>query len=218
MYNIGKPSCQPTHNPITEAAIATPNTRPNPSAPQQGDRDNNRNSRDNAGSSQTRINHRIRASEVRCLRPDGSQMGILPFNEALRLAENAGLDLVEVNPNASPPVCRIMDYGKFKYEEDRRKKEAKKRQNKTIIKEIKFHANVDENDYQVKLRNIRSFLAEGDKVRITLQFRGRENAHKEIGEDVIARLKDDIKGFGNIEQEPKLMGRTISGLIGPVKN
>jgi len=155
---------------------------------------------------------------VRCLRPDGSQLGILSLSEALRLAESAGLDLVEVNPNGSPPVCRIMDYGKFKYEEDRRKKEAKKRQNKTIIKEIKFHANVDENDYQVKLRNIKGFLAEGDKVRVTLQFRGRENAHKEIGEDVIARLKEDIKGFGNIEQEPKLMGRTISGLIGPVKN
>ena len=213
---MGKRNYQPIHNPITEAAIATPYPRPNTSAPQQGDRDRNRNNRD-GGSSQTRINNRIRASEIRCLRPDGSQLGILSLSEALRLAESAGLDLVEVNPNGSPPVCRIMDYGKFKYEEDRRKKEAKKRQNKVIVKEIKFHANVDENDYQVKLRNIKSFLSDGDKVRITLQFRGRENAHKEIGEDVIARLKEDIKGFGNIEQEPKLMGRTISGLIGPVK-
>ena len=155
---------------------------------------------------------------MRCLRADGSQIGVISLNEALRLATDAGMDLVEVNPNGVPPVCRIMDYGKFKYEEDRRKKEAKKHQNKTVIKEVKFHANVDENDYQVKLRNIKSFLAEGDKVRITLQFRGRENVHKEIGEDVMVRLKEDIKGFGNIEQEPKLMGRTITGLIGPVKS
>ena len=154
---------------------------------------------------------------MRCLRPDGSQLGILSLSEALRLAESAGLDLVEVNPNGSPPVCRIMDYGKFKYEEDRRKKEAKKRQNKVIIKEIKFHANVDENDYQVKLRNIKSFLAEGDKVRVTLQFRGRENAHKQLGEEVVARVKEDLKGTASVEQEPKLTGRTITGLFGPVK-
>ncbi|MCL1910305.1 MAG: translation initiation factor IF-3 [Kiritimatiellaeota bacterium] len=163
------------------------------------------------------MNNNIRVPEVRCLRPDGSQIGVISTGEALRLANDAGLDLVEINPNSAPPVCRIMDYGKFKYEEDRRKKEAKKHQNKVITKEVKFHANVDENDYQVKLRNIRSFLAEGDKVRVSLQFRGRENAHKELGEDVMGRLKEDIKGFGNIEQEPKLMGRTISGLIGPVK-
>ena len=155
---------------------------------------------------------------MRCLRPDGSQIGVISLTEALRLAGEVNLDLVEINPNVTPPVCRIMDFGKFKYEEERRKKEAKRNQSKTIIKEVKFHANVDENDYQVKLRNIKTFLAEGDKVKLTLQFRGRENAHREIGEDVIARIKEDVKGFATIEQEPKLMGRSITGLLGPAKS
>ena len=154
---------------------------------------------------------------MRCLRPDGSQIGVLPLGEALRLAEAAGMDLVEVNPNGAPPVCRIMDYGKFKYEEERKKKEARKNQTKVVTKEVKFHSNVDDNDYQVKLRNIKSFLADGDKVKLTLQFRGRENAHKELGEEVVARIKEDLKGIAVIEQEPKLMGRSITGLLGPIR-
>ncbi len=152
---------------------------------------------------------------MRCLNADGSQAGVIPLHAALRLAEEAGLDLVEVNPNSTPPVCRVMDYGKFKYEEGQRKKVARKNQTKTVTKEVKFHANVDVNDYQVKLRNIRSFLAEGNKIKLTLQFRGRENAHKELGEDVMKRVCVDLADVANVEQAPRLMGRSITGLLGP---
>ncbi len=135
--------------------------------------------------------------------------------DALRLAEAAHLDLVEISPNADPPVCRIMDFGKFRYDEGQKKKQARKNQAKTVIKEIKFHANVDENDYNVKLRNIRGFLADGCKIRLTLQYRGRENAHKELGDEVVARVIRDTADIAVVEQAPKLMGRSLSGMIGP---
>jgi translation initiation factor IF-3 len=163
----------------------------------------------------TRINQMIRAPEVRCLLPDGTQAGVMSLRDALKLAEERSLDLVEISPNAEPPVCRIMDYGKFKYEEGQRRKQARKNQAKNIVKEVKFHANVDENDYQIKLRNIRGFLADGSKVKLTLQFRGRENAHREIGEEVVKRVCADLADVAVIEQEPKLVGRAINGLIGP---
>ena len=163
----------------------------------------------------TRINQMIRATEIRCLLPDGAQAGIMSLSEALKLAEQRGLDLVEISPNAEPPVCRIMDYGKFKYEEGQRKKQAKKSQSKSVIKEVKFHANVDENDYQIKIRNIRGFLAAGDKVKLTLQFRGRENAHREIGDEVMKRVCLDLADVAVVEQEPRLLGRAINGLLGP---
>ena len=139
----------------------------------------------------------------------------MTLSEALRLAEHHGLDLVEITPNANPPVCRIMDFGKFKYEEGQKKKQAKKNQSKVVTKEIKFHANVDENDYQLKIRNIRSFLAEGNKIKLTLQFRGRENAHRELGHEVIDRVCRDVADVANVEQEPQLMGRSINGMLGP---
>ena len=163
----------------------------------------------------TRINQMIRAPEIRCLLPDGAQAGIMSLRDALKLSEERGLDLVEISPNAEPPVCRIMDYGKFKYEEGQRKKQAKKSQSKSVIKEVKFHANVDENDYQIKLRNIRGFLADGDKVKLTLQFRGRENAHREIGDEVMKRVCLDLADVAVVEQEPRLLGRAINGLLGP---
>ena len=163
----------------------------------------------------TRINQMIRAPEIRCLLPDGAQAGIMSLRDALKLSEERGLDLVEISPNAEPPVCRIMDYGKFKYEEGQRKKQAKKSQSKSVIKEVKFHANVDENDYQIKLRNIRGFLADGDKVKLTLQFRGRENAHREIGDEVMKRVCQDLADVAVVEQEPRLLGRAINGLLGP---
>ena len=163
----------------------------------------------------TRINQMIRAPEVRCLLPDGAQAGIMSLRDALKLSEERGLDLVEISPNAEPPVCRIMDYGKFKYEEGQKKKQAKKNQAKNVIKEVKFHANVDENDYQIKIRNIRSFLAGGDKVKLTLQFRGRENAHRELGDEVMKRVCQDVADVAVVEQEPKLFGRAINGLLGP---
>jgi len=139
----------------------------------------------------------------------------MSLSDALRLAEQAGLDLVEVNPNSDPPVCRVMDYGKFKYEEGQRKKLARKNQVKTVVKEVKFHANVDENDYQIKLRNIRAFLADGCKIKLTLQFRGRENAHKELGQEVMNRVCKDLEDEASVEQAPRIMGRTISGMLGP---
>ena len=163
----------------------------------------------------TRINQMIRAPEIRCLLPDGAQAGIMSLRDALKLSEERGLDLVEISPNAEPPVCRIMDYGKFKYEEGQRKKQAKKSQSKSVIKEVKFHANVDENDYQIKLGNIRGFLADGDKVKLTLQFRGRENAHREIGDEVMKRVCLDLADVAVVEQEPRLLGRAINGLLGP---
>lgn len=135
--------------------------------------------------------------------------------EALRMAEEAHLDLVEVSPNADPPVCRIMDFGKFRYDEGQKKKQARKNQAKTVIKEIKFHANVDENDYNVKLRNIRGFLADGCKIKLTLQYRGRENAHRELGDEVISRVIQDTADVAVVEQAPKLMGRSLTGMIGP---
>ena len=163
----------------------------------------------------TRINQMIRAPEIRCLLPDGAQAGIMSLRDALKLSEERGLDLVEISPNAEPPVCRIMDYGKFKYEEGQRKKQAKKSQAKNVVKEVKFHANVDENDYQIKLRNIRGFLADGDKVKLTLQFRGRENAHREIGDEVMKRVCQDLADVAVVEQAPRLLGRAINGLLGP---
>lgn len=141
--------------------------------------------------------------------------GVMDTREAQRLADAAQLDLVEISPNADPPVCRIMDFGKYRYDEGQRKKQARKAQAKTVVKEIKFHANTDENDYQVKLRNIRAFLADGCKIRLTLQYRGRENAHKEIGDEVIGRVIRDTADVASVEQQPKLMGRSLSGMIGP---
>ena len=147
--------------------------------------------------------------------PDGTQLGVIATRDALDKARQMGLDLVEVSPNAQPPVCKIMDYGKWKYEEDRKKKEARKNQARTQLKEVKFHANTDVGDYQLKMRNIRSFLAEGNKVKLTLMFRGRENAHKEIGEELLKRVCAELADVANVEQEPKVVGRSATGLIAP---
>ena len=152
---------------------------------------------------------------VRCLLPDGTPLGVVATRDALAQAQRLGLDLVEVSPNAQPPVCRIMDYGKWKYEEDRRKKEARKNQNRTQVKEVKFHANTDVGDYQLKMRNIRSFLANGDKVKLTLMFRGRENAHKELGEELLNRVCTELADVANVEQTPKIVGRSATGMLAP---
>lgn len=167
------------------------------------------------GEETTRINQQIRAPQVRCLLPDGSQFGVVSTREALDKARQLNLDLVEVSANANPPVCRIMDYGKWKYEEERKRKEARKNQSRTQVKEVKFHANTDVGDYQLKIRNIRAFLAEGNKVKLTLMFRGRENAHKELGEEVLRRVCADLADAANVEQSPKVMGRTCSGMLSP---
>lgn len=131
------------------------------------------------------------------------------------LAQQNGLDLVEISPQAKPPVCRIMDYGKFKYERDKKKKEAKKNQASAKLKEIKFHANVDEHDYDTKLRHAKEFLDAGHKVKVSLFFRGRENAHQELGYELMNRVKGDIKDIGQVEQEPRLMGRNLNMMLSP---
>ncbi len=137
----------------------------------------------------------------------------MPTRDALRLAVEANLDLVEISPNAEPPVCRIMDFGKYRYDEGQRRKQARKSQARTVIKEVKFHVNVDAHDYNVKLRNIRSFLAEGHKIKLTLQFRGRENAHRELGNEVVQRVINDVADLAVVEQPPRQMGRSLIGIL-----
>ena len=152
---------------------------------------------------------------MRLLDENGGQLGIMNTREAQRLAENQGLDLVEISPNAEPPVCKIMDFGKYRYEESIKAKTARKNQSRQQIKEIKFHPGVEENDLQVKLRQIRAFVADGDKVKLTLQYRGRENAHKEIGMDVIQRILADLADVVIVEQQPKHLGRFLGALLAP---
>ena len=153
--------------------------------------------------------------QVRVLDAQGSQLGVMPTRDALRLAEQRGLDLVEITPNATPPVCKIMDYGKFKYEESIREKQARKAQKVQKVKEIKFHPGTDTNDFNYKLNQIRGFLESGCKVKLTLQYRGRENAHRELGEDVINRVLEELKDECFVEQAPKTLGRVLGALIGP---
>ena len=148
---------------------------------------------------------------------DGEQLGILKLAEAFRLSEEADVDLVEIAPQAQPPVCRLMDYGKFKYQEQKKAHENKLKQKVVQIKEVKFRPGTDDGDYNVKLRNLRRFLEEGDKTKITLRFRGREMAHQEIGARMLERLKTDLEEFGQPEQMPKMEGRQMIMVIAPKK-
>ena len=143
----------------------------------------------------------------------GAMLGVMTTRDAQRLADNQGLDLVEVSPNAEPPVCKIMDFGKFRYEESIKRKVARKNQKTTLIKEVKFHASVDTNDLGHKLRQIKEFLAEGHKVKVTLQYRGRENAHKELGMEVVNRVIQDCLAEAIVEQSPRLIGRTLGCML-----
>ena len=148
----------------------------------------------------------------------GQQVGIVPIQEALRKAEEAELDLVEISPQASPPVCRIMNYGKFQYEESKRRHAAKKKQKQIQVKEVKFRPGTDTGDYQVKLRNLIRFLENGDKAKVTLRFRGREMAHQELGMQLLKRVEADLKEYGTVEQFPRLEGRQMVMIIGPHKH
>jgi translation initiation factor IF-3 len=141
----------------------------------------------------------------------------MPIQEALRSAESAGLDLVEVAPNAAPPVCRIMDYGKFVFEQNKKAQSARRKQKQTQVKEIKFRPGTEEGDYQVKLRNLIKFLTNGDKTKITLRFRGREMAHQEIGAQLLKRVQDDLQEYGAVEQHPLMEGRQMVMVIAPRK-
>ena len=148
---------------------------------------------------------------------EGEQLGVMSIRAALQIAEDAGVDLVEIAPMASPPVCRVMDYGKFKYQEQKRAHEAKLKQKQVQVKEIKLRPGTDENDYQIKLRNMMRFLEEEDKVKVTLRFRGREMAHQEFGMRQLERIKADLEAVGQVEQMPKMEGRQMIMIIAPAK-
>jgi len=154
---------------------------------------------------------------VRLIGLDGEQLGIIKTPEALRLAEENEVDLVEIAPNASPPVCRLMDYGKFKYQEQKRQAEARAKQKTIQVKEVKFRPGTDEGDYQVKLRNLRRFIEDGDKAKVTLRFRGREMAHQELGMRVLERVRDDLGELIQVEAMPKLEGRQMVMVLAPRK-
>ena len=164
-----------------------------------------------------RLNEEITVPEIRLQGADGEQLGIVSVRQALQMAEEAGVDLVEIAPMAKPPVCRIMDYGKFKYQEQKRAHEAKLKQKQVQVKEIKLRPGTDENDYQIKLRNMTRFLEEEDKVKVTLRFRGREMAHQEFGMRQLERIKADLEHVGQVEQMPKMEGRQMIMIIGPAK-
>ena len=163
----------------------------------------------------TRINHRIRVPEVRCIDADGTQIGIVSTRDALAKAEQQGLDLVEVSPTAKPPVCRIMDYGKYKYDQEKKSKQQKKNAAATKLKELKFHANVDTHDFDTKVRHARDFLESGNRVKCSLFFRGREGAHQDLGFEVMNRVLEELKDLGVAEQPPRLLGRSIIMLLTP---
>ncbi len=154
---------------------------------------------------------------MRLIDSDGTQVGIVSNREALEKAQEAGLDLVEIVPNATPPVCRIMDYGKFLFEENKKRNKAKKKQKQVQLKEVKFRPGTDEGDYQVKLRNLIRFLEEGDKAKITLRFRGREMAHQDLGRQLLRRIETDLSDYGTVEQRPKMEGRQMVMVLGPIK-
>lgn len=161
------------------------------------------------------MNRDIHSEQVRCIAPNGDQLGIMRTVQAIAEAESWGLDLVEVSPNASPPVCKILDYGKFKYEAQKKKNEAKKKQKIIEIKEIKLRPNIDEHDYRVKMRNVTRFLTEGDKVKVTLRFRGREMAHQELGAHVLERVRGDTEEIAKVEAFPRMEGRQMIMVIAP---
>ncbi|QVQ55166.1 translation initiation factor IF-3 [Spiractinospora alimapuensis] len=164
-----------------------------------------------------RINDRIRVAEVRLVGPNGEQVGIVPVGDALRLAQEAELDLVEVAPTARPPVCKLMDYGKFKYESAVKAREARKNQANTIIKEIKLRPKIDPHDYETKKGHVVRFLKAGDKVKVTIMFRGREQSRPELGFRLLRRLAQDIEDLGQVESQPKQDGRNMVMVVGPHK-
>lgn len=162
-----------------------------------------------------RVNDEIRSREVQLIDQEGTNHGVKEFREAIALAQEAGLDLVEIAPNAEPPVCKILDYGKYKFQAQKKAAEARKKQKIVEIKEIKLRPMIDDHDYDVKMRSMRRFFEEGDKVKVTLRFRGREMAHQELGQQLLNRVKGDIGLIAKVEQEPKYEGRQIVMVLAP---
>jgi translation initiation factor IF-3 len=165
----------------------------------------------------TRINQQIRISPVRVIDPEGEQAGILPIEQALAMAEELGLDLVEVAPMARPPVCRIMDYGKFKYEEQRKAREARKKQHQIQIKEVKMRPGIEDHDFDFKTRHARRFLEEGNKVKVTMMFRGRQMAHPEMGREVLERVLKEVSDIAKVEMSPTMEARAMTMVLSPIK-
>ncbi len=162
-----------------------------------------------------RVNEEIRNPQVRLIDQDGEMLGVMTSREAIQRAYAVGLDLLEISPNADPPVVKILDFGKFKYEQQKKKNEARKKQKVIEIKEIKVRPNIDENDYQVKLRAMKSFIEEGDKVKVTLRFRGREMAHQELGVKVLERVRTDMEAATKVEQMPRMENRQMVMVLSP---
>ncbi|MGI6412301.1 MAG: translation initiation factor IF-3 [Syntrophomonadaceae bacterium] len=162
-----------------------------------------------------RINEEIRVKEVRLVSDTGEQLGIMPIHKALELSLEKGLDLVEIAPSAKPPVCRMMDYGKFKFEQSKRDKEARKKQKVISVKEVKMRPNIDENDFQVKARNARKFLSAGDKVKLTIMFKGRQITHPELGERLSIRMAEQLADISNVEKNPRVEGKNMVTIFMP---
>lgn len=163
------------------------------------------------------MNGEITAPEVRLIGEDGSQLGVVTLNAALEAAEEAELDLVEISPAADPPVCRLMDYGKFQFQQSKKRQAARKKQQQIQLKEVKFRPGTEEGDYQTKLRNLKRFLSHGDKTKVTLWFRGREMAHQDLGLKLLQRVEKDLEEYGKVEQFPKMEGRRLFMVLGPRK-
>jgi translation initiation factor IF-3 len=163
------------------------------------------------------VNRFIEAETIRLVDHEGEMVGVVPLSRGLDLADEVGLDLVEVSPNADPPVCKLLDYGKFKYEAQKKANEARKRQKTVDVKEIKMRPTIDVHDYDVKMRAIVRFIDEGDKVKVTMRFRGREMVHQDIGMKVLDRVRDDLGEIAKIEQFPKLEGRQMTMVMAPAK-
>ncbi len=161
------------------------------------------------------MNQDIAVRSVRLVDAEGEMIGVVPIQDALRSAEDVGLDLVEISPNADPPVCKILDYGKFNYEAQKKKNEARKKQRVIDVKEIKLRPNIDVHDYDVKMRNARRFIGDGDKVKVTLRFRGREMAHQELGMNVLDRVREELDELAKVEQVPKMEGRQMVMVLAP---
>ena len=170
------------------------------------------------GNRDARTNRRIKAREVRAIGPEGEQLGVLPIEQALARAQELGMDLVEVSPMAKPPVCKIMDYGKFKYLEKKKQNEAKKKQVTITVKEVKFRPGTDDHDYDYRMKHAREWLKEGDKVKATIWFRGREMTHRELGSRILAKLEGDLQDIGEVEARPRMEGNQMFIIFGPKRH
>jgi len=162
-----------------------------------------------------RINNEIRVPQVQLIDQEGENRGAVPIRDALALAQETGLDLVEIAPNSDPPVCKLLDFGKYKYENQKKQAEARKKQKTVEVKEIKMRPNIDTHDYEVKMRSMHRFFEEGDKVKVTLRFRGREMAHQHLGLELLYKVRDEVNGMAKVESEPSLEGRQMVMVLAP---